>query len=74
MRPKIMVIVEGGCVQSIVSDRHVDITIVDRDNMEAGEESGLEYQAVVDPDFITRAWGVLGTRDKTTEEIIQEID
>lgn len=44
MKPTIVVVVEGGCVTSVVCDSPLDVDVVirDFDNIEVGEEDPIE--------------------------------
>lgn len=57
-RAKMIVTVDGGCVQEIVADQAVEIVLVDWDNLRAGDRPG-PFPVTVDRDRVRKDWNRL---------------
>jgi hypothetical protein len=61
-KPKLIVIVEGGVVQEIVTNQPVAIILVDHDSIRQGDRPGL-FPDTIDPSLVRSVWSCLRKGD-----------
>ena len=54
-KPRVVVVVSGGAVQDIITDIDMDVSLIDHDNIEAGDKPTTgDYANTVDPSEIDK--------------------
>jgi len=64
-KPKVLIVVEGGIVQSVISDGPVEILIKDFDNIEQGDQFDPQFS---EPDLIVT------DADRFMSEVMADVD